>query len=128
MPTVDLPTSSDYIRAVKRPDLWLKSTGDRDLIGGSVEMVTFPTAQGPLEQPWKREGGFAVVFKFRRKSGRLCALRCYTSGLRDETHRHYLEIGPFLQAHLAEHTAGFTYYEKGIRLPGGSPTLYPVID
>ena len=44
-----------------------------ELKQGKVEMVSIPTSRGILERPWGIEGGFAVVYKFRRNNGTVCS-------------------------------------------------------
>ena len=50
---------------------------DPELKGGEVEVIRLATTQGTIERPWGIEGGFAVVYKFRKRSGKYCALRCF---------------------------------------------------
>ncbi|HEV2662056.1 MAG TPA: RIO1 family regulatory kinase/ATPase, partial [Ktedonobacteraceae bacterium] len=108
---------------LKLPDLELKR--------GKVEMVSIPTAHGPIERPWGIEGGFAVVYKFRRQNGSICALRCFRVPMNPDTQFRYERIGPYFHAHAGSITAGFKYYDAAIVVKEqGKPQdqKYPVIE
>src|SRR5579863_2711256 len=87
---------------------------DPELKQGKVETVTIKTARGEIERPWGIEGGFAVVYKFRTKSGKVCALRCFRVPMNPDTQFRYERIGPYFHAHAPDITAGFKYHDAGI--------------
>lgn len=104
---------------------------DPELKQGQVEKVTVPTVRGTVTRPWGIEGGFAVVYKFRTKSGKHRALRCFRVPMNPDTQFRYEHIGPYFQAHAGEITAGFKYHDTGILVKEQGQqqgTVYPVIE
>lgn len=108
---------------------------DPEIKQGKVEVVTFQTAKGKMQRPWGIEGGFAVVYKYRKRSGLFCALRCFRVSMSSDTQFRYEHIGPYFSTHARHITAGFKYHEKGILVkelgqgPGQKDGLiYPVIE
>jgi serine/threonine protein kinase len=102
-----------------------------ELKQGKVEMVSIPTSRGILERPWGIEGGFAVVYKFRRSNGTVCALRCFRVPMSPDTQFRYEHIGSYFHAHVRAITAGFRYYDAAIvvKEQGKPPDQrYPVIE
>ena len=87
---------------------------DPELKRGEVEKVTVLTKVGPVVRPWGIEGGFAVVYKFRTKSGLLRALRCFRVPMKPDTQFRYERIGPYFSAHVPGITATFKYHDTGI--------------
>ncbi|HJT54878.1 MAG TPA: hypothetical protein VJ761_00175 [Ktedonobacteraceae bacterium] len=125
-----MPERLAYDEAMQFSTLRLK-VQNPELKQGKVELVTIPTSMGTIERPWGIEGGFAVVYKFRRKSGSLCALRCFRVPMSPDTQFRYERIGPYFQTHLHEITAGFKYYDDAISVKDQSNPkgqLYPVIE
>ncbi len=125
-----MPERLAYDEAMQFSTIRLKIQ-DPELKQGKVEMVSIKTAQGEIERPWGIEGGFAVVYKFRRKSGTVCALRCFRVPMDPDTQFRYEHIGPYFQLHAREITAGFNYYDAAIVVKEqGKPSdqKYPVIE
>ena len=103
---------------------------DPELKRGEVEKVTVQTKVGPVVRPWGIEGGFAVVYKFRTKSGLLRALRCFRVPMKPDTQFRYERIGPYFSAHVPGITATFKYHDTGIvvKEQGKQSQAYPVIE
>jgi hypothetical protein len=104
---------------------------DPELKQGKVETITFQTAAGTIVRPWGIEGGFAVVYKFRTKSGNLRALRCFRVPMNPDTRQRYELIGPYFLQRARDITAGFKYHDIGIVVKEtGMPQnkAYPVIE
>ena len=103
---------------------------DTELKQGQVEKVTVQTKVGPVVRPWGIEGGFAVVYKFRTKSGYLRALRCFRVPMNPDTQFRYERIGPYFHAHVPDITATFKYHDTGIvvKEQGKQSQAYPVIE
>jgi len=104
---------------------------DKDLKDGTVEMMTIRAKVGSYARPWGLQGGFAIVYKFRTKSGKFRALRCFLKQMDQETQFRYERIGPYFHTHIPDITAGFHYHNPGILLPvkGQSQKVsYPVIE
>src|SRR2546430_8652761 len=104
---------------------------DPELKQGQVEKVTIQTKAGNVVRPWGIEGGFAVVYKFRTKSGQFRALRCFRVPMNPDTQFRYEHIGPYFHAHAHDITANFKYYDAGIVVKEqGKPAnqMYPVIE
>ncbi len=125
-----MPERLAYDEAMQFSAIRLKIQ-DPELKQGKVEMISTKTTQGPIERPWGIEGGFAVVYKFRKKSGALCALRCFRVPMQSDTQFRYERIGPYFHAHAPGITAGFKYYDAAIMVKEqgksqGQP--YPVIE
>ncbi|HEU5376032.1 MAG TPA: AarF/UbiB family protein [Ktedonobacteraceae bacterium] len=104
---------------------------DPEIGQGTVETITISTKIGQIVQPWGIEGGFAVVYKYRTRSGTFRALRCFRRDMDPDTQFRYEHIGPYFQAHAAHITAGFKYHPQGILIkepnsPQGK--VYPVIE
>jgi hypothetical protein len=105
---------------------------DEELKQGKVEVVVAQTIAGEIERPWGIEGGFAVVYKFRTRSGQLRALRCFRATMNPDMQFRYERIGPYFHAHIPNITAGFKYHKTGIvvKEPGLPPQgqVYPLIE
>ena len=106
---------------------------DPELKQGYVEKITLRTQVGEVERPWGVEGGFAVVYKFRTKSGALKALRCFRVPMSPDMQYRYEKIGPYFSTHARDITVGFRYHDQGILIkePGSGKQqngIYPVID
>src|SRR5947209_19672500 len=78
---------------------------DPDFKQGKVETITVPTVAGAMQRPWGVQGGFAVVYKFRRQSGKLRALRCFLVQMTPDTQFRYERIGPYFATHAPDITA-----------------------
>ena len=125
-----MPGRLEYDEAMLFSAIRLKIQ-DADLKQGKVEMLSAKTAQGVMDRPWGIEGGFAVVYKFRRKSGSLCALRCFRVPMKPDTQFRYERLGPYFHAHAPDITAGFQYYDAAILVKEqGKPQnqAFPVIE
>ena len=125
-----MPGRLEYDEAMLFSAIRLKIQ-DPDLKQGKVEMLSAKTAQGAMNRPWGVEGGFAVVYKFRRKSGALCALRCFRVPMKPDTQFRYERIGPYFHTHAPAITAGFKYYDAAILVKEqGKPQnqVFPVIE
>lgn len=104
---------------------------DPEIKQGKVEMITIATNLGQIVQPWGVEGGFAVVYKYRTRSGTFRALRCFRRDMDPDTQFRYERIGPYFQAHASQITAGFKYHAQGILIKESSQPqgrVYPVIE
>ncbi|HEU5229621.1 MAG TPA: hypothetical protein VFU49_17520 [Ktedonobacteraceae bacterium] len=104
---------------------------DPELKQGKVEMVSVQTAINSVNRPWGIEGGFAVVYKFRTRSGQMRALRCFRVPVPADTRYRYERIGAYFQAHAREITAGFKYHDAAIvvKEQGKAQNLsYPIIE
>src|SRR5947209_8845810 len=96
---------------------------DPELKQGQVEKVTIQTKAGTVVRPWGIEGGFAVVYKFRTRSGQFRALRCFRVPMNADTQFRYEHIGPYFHAHAHDITANFKYYDARIVVTHqGKPT------
>ncbi len=125
-----MPERLAYDEAMQLAAIRLK-VADPELKQGRVEMVSITTTQGSIERPWGIEGGFAVVYKFRRKNGSVCALRCFRVPMSSDTQLRYERIGPYFHTHVLDITAGFKYYDEAIVVKEqGKPQnlKYPVIE
>jgi hypothetical protein len=125
-----MPERLAYDEAMQLSIVRLK-VQDPELKQGKVEMVSIQTAMGSIERPWGIEGGFAVVYKFRRKNGTICALRCFRVPMSPDTQFRYEHIGPYFHTHAPDITAGFKYYDEAIVVKEqGKPQnqKYPVIE
>src|ERR1700738_3306526 len=95
-------------------------------------MVTVQTPNGPLSLPWGMQGGFATVYKFRKKSGKLVALRCFHVQVPPDIKYRYERIDHYFAVHLPSNTVGFKYHDHGIlikesgQLHGGK--IYPIVE
>lgn len=123
-----MPARLDYDNAILFAETRLK-VASADLRAGQVEIVKMAGSTFP----WGNQGGFAVVYKFRSKSGKVRALRCFMAPMKPDIKLRYERMGPYFRAHAAEITADFTYYDQGIEVAevvnGQSQnTVYPVID
>ncbi|RAQ97659.1 protein kinase family protein [Thermogemmatispora tikiterensis] len=89
---------------------------DPELREGQVEMVEIKTRRGLIRRPWGLEGGFAVVYKFRTRSGQARALRCFHVDMKPDTEERYRQIATYFAAQpaLQAVTVPFTYYREGI--------------
>ncbi|HEY1351963.1 MAG TPA: hypothetical protein VGF67_20270 [Ktedonobacteraceae bacterium] len=104
---------------------------DPEIKQGRVETITVPTNLGSFVQPWGVEGGFAVVYKYRTRSGQFRALRCFRRDMDADTQFRYERIGPYFQTHASQVTAGFKYHAQGILIKESSQPqgrIYPVIE
>ncbi|QBD80786.1 hypothetical protein EPA93_34395 [Ktedonosporobacter rubrisoli] len=103
---------------------------DPELKQGKVETSKAQTALGTLERPWGIEGGFAVVYKFRTRSGSFRALRCFRVPMSPDMQFRYERLGPYFHMHLPAITTDFTYHASGILVKeAGQPdTVYPIIE
>src|SRR5581483_5390297 len=107
---------------LKMPDLELKQ--------GKVETITTQTSIGPVERPWGIEGGFAVVYKFRTRSGKLRALRCFRVPINQDMQFRYERISAYFHSHIPDITVSFKYYDAGILVQEQNQAhkqAYPVI-
>lgn len=89
---------------------------DPELREGQVELVEIATRRGPIRRPWGVEGGFAVVYKFRTRSGEVRALRCFHVDMKPDTEERYRLIADYFasQPALRAITVSFTYHREGI--------------
>ncbi|TMC18878.1 MAG: hypothetical protein E6J34_16025 [Chloroflexi bacterium] len=125
-----MPSRLVYDEAMSFSRIRLK-VQEPELKEGKVETVTTQTAVGTIVRPWGIEGGFAIVYKFRTKSGHIRALRCFSVPASADTQFRYERIGAYFRAHIPQITAGFKYHNKGILVKeqGKSPDqIYPIIE
>ncbi len=83
---------------------------DPELKEGQVEK----TKAGSIYLPWGTAGGFAVVYKFRTKSGKHRALRCYLTPMDPDIQFRYERIGAYFASHIPDITASFKFHSDGI--------------
>ncbi|HEY3993807.1 MAG TPA: AarF/UbiB family protein, partial [Ktedonobacteraceae bacterium] len=126
-----MPERLAYDEAMRFAHIRLQ-INDPEISQGAVETITVSTKMGQIVQPWGVEGGFAVVYKFRTRSGKFRALRCFRREMDPDTQFRYEHIGPYFQAHITHITAGFKYHPQGILIkePSAPPQgkIYPVIE
>ena len=125
-----MPERLSYDEAMLFAQARLK-IADPELKQGQVEQIKIETTLGPVERPWGIEGGFAVVYKFRTRSGQHRALRCFRVPMKPDTQQRYERIGPYFHDHARDITAGFKYHDAGIMVKeqGKSQAqAYPVIE
>jgi serine/threonine protein kinase len=125
-----MPERLAYDNAMRFAQACLQIT-DPELSQGEVETITISTKMGKIVQPWGIEGGFAVVYKFRTRSGKFRALRCFRRDMDPDTQFRYERIGPYFQAHAAHITTGFKYHPQGILVKESSTPqgrVYPIIE
>ncbi|MBX5456723.1 MAG: hypothetical protein IRZ31_07455 [Thermogemmatispora sp.] len=89
---------------------------DPELREGRVEMIEIKTRRGLIQRPWGLEGGFAIVYKFRTRSGQTRALRCFHVDMKPDTEERYRQIANYFAAQTALRaaTVPFTYYREGV--------------
>jgi hypothetical protein len=122
---VNAPSRIQYNEAIRFAKTRLKIT-DPELKDGQVEILQ----HGAMISPYGREGSFAIVYKFKTKSGRLRALRCFKTFMPPDIQQRYERIGPYFQAHAPDVTANFHYHHDGIAIKwdGGPTQVYPIIE
>lgn len=102
---------------------------DPDLVQGQVEMFKIAAGKWEMPRPWGREGGFAVVYKFRTRSGKLRALRCFRVPMKHDIQDRYEQIGPYFSQHIPSITVECRFYAQGIVIGEGQERRpYPLID
>lgn len=124
-----MPSRLAYDEAILLAQARLRMS-DPELREGEVVKAAQQTRVGAKPLPWGIEGGFAVVYKYRTKSGRLRALRCFRAAVQPDTQTRYTQLGPYFKQHLADITAEFRYFDPGIvvKEPPDPPKPYPIID
>lgn len=108
-----MPDRLSYDDAMLYADRNLKIQ-DTDIKQGAVETIIIKTVVGNLKKPWGLEGGFAVVYKFRTKSGQMKAMRCFRVAINLDTRSRYEKMSSFFYKHVSDITVDFRYYEDGI--------------
>lgn len=125
-----MPDRQSYDEAMLFARVRLK-VPDPELKQGKVETYTLQSAQGSYERPWGIEGGFAVVYKFRTKSGRMRALRCYRVTMNDDTQFRYERLSPYFRTYVPSITTNFTYHRDAILVKEQGklqPQIFPLIE
>lgn len=127
-----MPERSAFDEAMRLSRARLRVQDD-DLKLGEVEMLVNNTVVGPIPAPWGIQGGFAVVYKFRTRSNKLQALRCFTAQIETDMQFRYERIGTYFATHVPEITAEFKYHHAGIavkeNVQGQSQNkVYPLIE
>ncbi len=104
---------------------------DSDLKQGNVETYSIKTSVGEIKKPWGIEGGFAVVYKYRARGGRLKAMRCFRVAMNPDTQVRYEKMSVYFRQYIPDITIDFQYYEDGILVKessqGQSKKVCPVI-
>jgi serine/threonine protein kinase len=108
-----MPDRLSYDEAMLYARYCLK-IAEPELKQGTVETYTTPTSAGDLKKPWGREGGFAVVYKFRTLSGQMKAMRCFRVSMNADTQSRYERMSNYFRQHVADITIDFRYYADGI--------------
>ena len=116
------PSAGQYNRAIRRPGSTLKVADDQ-LLTGSVEMRRWDTPGGSYLEPLSWPGQFAIVYKFRKKSGGYVALRCLLAQMATDTCDTYRTLSSTMLALLPEVTVRFTYHDPGISVPFDDATM-----
>lgn len=125
-----MPDRMTYDEAMRAASFRLQ-VQDKDLKEGTVEMMTIHANIGSYPRPWGLQGGFAIVYKFRTKSGKTRALRCFLKQMDQETQFRYERIGPYFHTYIPDITAGFHYHNPGILIPvkgQAQKVSYPIIE
>jgi predicted SnoaL-like aldol condensation-catalyzing enzyme len=127
-----MPERTSYDEAMQLSQARLR-VQDPDVKQGKVEMITMRTNVGSMQKPWGRQGGFAVVYKFRTQSGKLRALRCFLVQMTPDTQFRYERIGRYFAAYASKITVEFKYYGTGILLKENvygrlESNTYPVVE
>lgn len=124
-----IPTRIELDQAIRSAAARLRVVNE-DLRQGSVEMVRYQTRAGPMEEPWGMEGGFAVVYKFRMRSGRLRALRVFKRLVPDDMAARYRLLHPYLRRCLPGYTVECIYHEHAVLVKhqNGGQDVYPVLE
>ena len=104
-----------YNEAIQFAQIRLK-VPDPDLKQGSVEMVKMPSNVRNYQRPWYNNGSFAIVYKFRAKSGQLKAMRCFIVDPSTDTQQRYEKMSRFFASSVPAITANFKYYDAGIAI------------
>ncbi len=125
-----MPDRLSYDEAMLFSSVRLKIQ-DPELKQGKVEKMTTRTNMGKIERPWGAQGGFAIVYKFRTRSGMLRALRCFSVAPKPDMQSRYEHIGPYFYQHAPNITTTFKYHDNGILVkeqnnPAGK--IYPIIE
>lgn len=120
--------ATEFDEAIVIPKLRIKAQ-DPEIKNGRVEVTVTQTKAGPLEQPYHMQGGFAVVYKFKKANGKQVALRCLMKDIAVDMKDRYEKIGRYLKKHAKEISADFTFYEQGIKVKNNSgEKVFPIID
>ncbi len=127
-----MPERSAYDEAILLPQVRFR-VQDEELTQGQVEKFQVRMAIGSIERPWGVEGGFAVVYKYRTRSGTIRALRCFRAPINPDVRFRYERIGTYFTTHAPTITAHFTYHNQGIvvkeQMYGQlQSNVYPVIE
>lgn len=108
-----MPDRLSYDEAMQYAQHCLKIQ-EPDIKQGAVETYAVKTAVGEIKKPWGREGGFAVVYKFRTLSGQMKAMRCFRAAMSPDIQSRYEQMSRFFRQHLPDITIDYRYYENGI--------------
>ena len=93
---------------------------------GTPETITV----AGVPTPWAKSGTFAVVYKFRLRSGQPKAIRCfYKEEVPLKMQRRYERLHALLPRHAPAFTVGFQYEPQGIKARGEDNKLrtYPIV-
>ena len=118
-----------YNEAIQMAPIRLK-VPDPDLKQGTVEMIKMSSNSGNYKMPWANNGSFAIVYKFRAKSGQLKAMRCFLVDPNPDTQQRYEQMSRFFSKHVPAITADFHYYDIGIAIKKTGqpqPVTHPII-
>src|SRR5437588_11088232 len=96
-----MPDRAAYDEAMLLSQARLK-VQDQDLKQGSVETITLQTVAGSMKRPWGIQGGFAVVYKFSKQSGKRRALRCFLTRMDPNIQYRYERIGTYFATHAPD--------------------------
>src|SRR5216110_612095 len=127
-----MPERSAYDEAILLPQVRLR-VQDKEPTEGQVEKFQVRMVVGSIERPWGLEGGFAVVYKYRTRSGTVRALRCFRVPINPDVQFRYERIGTYFATHAPTITASFTYHNQGIVVKEQvygqlQSNVYPVIE
>ncbi|MHB0877298.1 MAG: hypothetical protein ACYC5O_14775 [Anaerolineae bacterium] len=124
-----IPTRVELDQAIRSAQVRLRIS-DPELKQGSVETVRYETRAGPMEEPWGLEGGFAVVYKYRMRGGRLRALRVFKRLMPADMAQRYRFMHPYFRQHVPACTVECIYHEQGILVKhqNGGQDVYPLLE
>lgn len=98
---------------------------DDDLRQGRVETVR----TGKLNGPYGMEGGFAIVYKFRTRTGMLRALRVFKKPMPDDMANRYRLLSEYFRAHASDITVDFRYHNQGLKVKLEKDVqIFPILD
>lgn len=106
-------TARDYINNVSVP-AQLEVSGDRDLYEGGPVLIKHQGRSKKSQEPWSVSGANAIVFKYRLRTGELCALRALKRPLNPDEKDHLVKVDAALQQTCPQSSARHPLLRRGI--------------